>query len=319
MAQYSFEKVRRGYMDLWNSMTVTKVKEASDQAHRIFRDKARYQAVEKTTSVPWFVIGCLHMRESNADFNRWLHNGDPMRNKQGRPIKTVHVPPGRPPNPDVTWEQGAYDALVTVQHLDRIKEWGPDHVAYALEDFNGWGYRHPKRNIPSPYLWGGTSVQKRGKFIRDGEYDANTMDTQLGGMAVLKQLLLLYPHDVRWTRSAPIVPPPPPQPPAAPIIEPKPEPVEAEAQAPMSPAAVDKVDGQVRPASRSKTVWGALMGYGATVVTAITNALAYLNNPYTLAAFALVIIIASIGLWLVLSGRLELKKLVEHLAEDETT
>ena len=33
-----------------------------------------------------------------------------------------------------------------------------------METFNGFGYRAPTRNIPSPYLVGGTSVQKRGKF-----------------------------------------------------------------------------------------------------------------------------------------------------------
>src|SRR5262245_646258 len=133
MSLYNFDRLRPEYAALWARMQVTKVSAASDQARRIIRSKARYQVVEQRTGVPWFVVGCLHMRESDADFSTWLHNGDPMRDRQGRPIRTRDVPPNRPPNPAVSWEDGAYDALVVCEHFDAITDWGPERVAYAAE------------------------------------------------------------------------------------------------------------------------------------------------------------------------------------------
>ena len=193
MAQYSFESLQEEYKRLWSQMKVIKVPEATQEARRVIGGKIRYKVVESRTGVPWFVVGCMHMRESGGRFDTWLHNGDPMK-RNGVPVKTVHVPANRPPNPNVSWEEGAYDAIVVVEHLDLIKEWGPEHVAYANEKFNGFGYRRPSINIPSPYLWGGTNVQKRGKYVRDGVYDANTMDPQLGAMAVLKRVMELDPE-----------------------------------------------------------------------------------------------------------------------------
>jgi hypothetical protein len=66
-----------------------------------------------------------------------------------------------------TWETGAYDALVTVENLDDITYDGPECCAYATEKTNGFGYRNPGRSGRSPYLWGGTNLQKPGKFVSD--------------------------------------------------------------------------------------------------------------------------------------------------------
>src|SRR5690606_16196554 len=98
-------------------------------------------------------------------------------------------PKNRPPNPHVSFEQGAYDALVTVKGFDKIKDWSIARIAYINESYNGFGYRHPSRNIPSPYLWAGTNRQKRGKFVADGVYDPKAWDNQIGVMAVLKAIL----------------------------------------------------------------------------------------------------------------------------------
>lgn len=301
MAQYSFEALKDEYLDLWDRMKVLKVNEANSQARRIITPAAKsiYKAVEVTTGVPWFVIGCLHMRESNGRFDTWLHNGDPMR-RNGVPVRTVNVPAHRPPDPNVSWETGAYDALVVCEHLDLIKDWGPEHVAYAAEKFNGFGYRHPSRNIPSPYLWGGTSVQKRGKFVRDGFYDPNVMDSQLGAMAVLKQIMELDP-DARFevTRPRPR------------IVKPEPK----EAPPPLSPRA-DDGQSQVQPSKKS--FWGAIMswlGGNGGILAAVFDKL---DNPYTLAALVIVVLATSIGLYLVLSGRLDTTKIMKHLSRDDT-
>lgn len=297
MPQYTFERLEAGYLELWDGMTVTKVTGADSQARRIIAAKDRYKAVESTTGVPWFVVGCMHMRESDGNFNTWLHNGDPMK-RHGVPVRTVNVPKGRPPNPDCSWEQGAYDALVTVENLDSITSWNPAHVAYALEKFNGFGYRSPSRNIPSPYLWGGTSVQKRGKFVRDGVYDRNVMDPQIGGMAVLSRLMALDSEAV-FVDSTP-----------------QPGPVAEEVAPPQEGKAIDTEDN-VKPLAKSKTIWGGviqwLSGMGATAVAFFNK----LDNPYTLAAFIAVLILIAIGAFLVIKGRVDVNKVVRHLSDEE--
>ena len=45
-------------------------------AKKLVANKARYQAVEALTGVPWFVIAVIHNRESGADFDGVLHNGE---------------------------------------------------------------------------------------------------------------------------------------------------------------------------------------------------------------------------------------------------
>jgi lysozyme family protein len=151
--------------------------------------KVRYQAVEAPTTVPWYVIGLLHMRESTNNFHCWLHNGDPMFDHDGKPKRTVQIPPNRPPNPSVSWEDGAVDALQGFK-LTTIKDWTAERIAYTAEAFNGWGYTL-YRHIPSPYLFGGSSVQLRGKYVEDRVWDATKWDDQLGVLTTLKALMQL--------------------------------------------------------------------------------------------------------------------------------
>lgn len=300
MAQYAFSSLRDEYRALWARMTVVKTAEANAQASKIIASKARYKKVDAETGVPWFVIGCLHMRESNGSFKTWLHNGDPMK-RNGLPARTVNVPKGRPPDPNVSWEEGAYDALVTVEHLDEITDWGPEHVAYAAEKFNGFGYRSPSRNIPSPYLWGGTSVQKKGKFVRDGVYDKNTMDPQIGAMAVLKQIMALDPEASFVTKAKPesqVAPPP---------VEPAP---------PLSPRA-DDAESEVKPLGKSKTVWGGVAQWLAGVIATVGGMFQYIATPWGFAVTVLIIGSLSIGLYLVIKGRIDVNKIVKHLSQDE--
>lgn len=302
MAQYRYERLRSGYAALWAGMRVLKTAEAIAQARHILDHRARYKAVQTLTGVPWFVVGCLHMRESGGSFTTWLHNGDPMMLYHGEPVQTVHVPAGRPPDPNVSWEQGARDALATCEHLDEIRDWCPERVAYAAELYNGFGYRNPRRNIPSPYLWGGTSVQKPGKFVRDGEYDAGTMDPQLGVMAVLWTLMQICPE-------ASFGEPAPEAPPVAPKAEPVPSPI--------SPKA-DDTETHEPPLTRSRTIWGGITSLLATVASTVAGFFDKLDNPYTLAAFIALLAAGVLAAWLVISGRINVQKVVAHLSEDDT-
>jgi lysozyme family protein len=312
MAQYRFERLEGDYARLWAAMHVVKQADADKQARAIVAHKARYQAVEKTTGVPWFVVGCLHMRESGGRFDRWLHNGDPMRDRAGNPARTVQVPAGRPPDPNVTWEQGAFDALIVCEHFGEITTWSPARVAYAAERFNGFGYRAPARNIPSPYLWGGTSVQKPGKFVRDGKYDPRTVDPQIGVMAVLKALMALDPEAAFAT--SPI--PPSGEVEAAPDDAPVPLPPDPP-PAPLSPRA-DDTETQAPSLKGSRTIWGGLTSFVTTIGSAFVGFADKLHDPYILAGFLGLLGAGSIGLYLVVTGRLNVQKLVAHLSDDDT-
>lgn len=304
MAQYKFSTLKPEYDRYWRAMKVTQVAAARSAARRIIALRPRYEKIQAMTGVPWYAIGLMHLRESNLNFNTWLHNGDPMRNRDGVPIRTVRVPAGRPPNPNVSFEDGAYDALVTVKGFNKIKDWGAARIAYINESYNGFGYRSPARNIPSPYLWGGTNIQKRGKFIRDRVYDPDTWDTQLGVMAVLWAILDLTGIKL------------PDDGPAAPL------PVPADARRPgerESPAAVEPADGGVRPPERSRTVWGGIISTVSGIVGTASAAFAYLNNPYALTAFGILVAIALIGVFMVVRGYIDVRAVVKHLTPDTAT
>lgn len=62
--------------------------------------------------------------------------------------------------------------------------WSPAVVAWVLEKFNGFGYR-VCHHVRSPYVWGATSVQQRGKYTADRRWDPSLMDPQIAGMALL--------------------------------------------------------------------------------------------------------------------------------------
>jgi lysozyme family protein len=191
LLDHSFEKLEEDYRTRFARMTVLSraLPAAQKQVAEIVKHKVRYLVVEKQTNVPWYWTGIMHIREAGEppNFSAWIHNGDPMFNHLGKSVQTVHVPRGRPLNPRVSWEQGAVDAFEEVGILG-IKVWTPERCAWAFEKTNGFGYRD-FHNRPSPYLWGETSEQQPGKYVRDREFDSRVMDEQLGTMAVLKLIL----------------------------------------------------------------------------------------------------------------------------------
>jgi hypothetical protein len=60
-----------------------------------------------------------------------------------------------------------------------------------LEAYNGMGYAAKGR--PSPYLWAGTDQYSAGKYVADGKYDPNHVDTQPGCAALIKEMQRLDP------------------------------------------------------------------------------------------------------------------------------
>jgi lysozyme family protein len=234
----TFEALRDDYATDWKRMIIRDNRRAAVDAiaRKLIGSRPRYQAVEKATGVPWFVIAVLHERESDADFTTHLHNGDPLLRR------TYHVPAGRPPppaRPPFTWEESATDAL-TYDGLAAVKEWPVERIAYQCEAYNGWGYH---RGMPSPYLWSFSNIYRSGKYVGDGVFSASAVDKQCGvmpmlyAMAMLDQSVMLVGAGLRGTPktknvfgdpgpartpaspSAPPAKPPPPVPPPRPTAK----------------------------------------------------------------------------------------------------
>jgi lysozyme family protein len=172
------------YIERWRSMVIRPEREIEVRAiaRKLLANKSRYQEIEKATGVPWYVVAVLHQRESDADFNTYLGNGDPLSHP------TVNVPAHR--GPFASFEAGAVDAL-RYDSLDKIKSWPIEQIAYCCEKFNGFGYR--SHGIPSPYLWSFSNLYQRGKYVSDGQWSSSAIDQQCGTMPMLKELANLDP------------------------------------------------------------------------------------------------------------------------------
>jgi lysozyme family protein len=146
--------------------------------------KSVYRAVSSETGVPWAVIAVVHERESSQDWTRSLAQGDPW-NKV-----SVHVPAGR--GPFESWAEAAVDALINCPpYAARNKDWSIGGTLTMLEEYNGLGYA--ARGRPSPYIWAGTDQYISGKYVRDGVYDAEAVDRQLGCAGLLLAMMKLDP------------------------------------------------------------------------------------------------------------------------------
>jgi lysozyme family protein len=195
----TFAALRPEYDELWDAILrpggLTRPAAAMREAEAIMAPeaRARFLDVERRTGVPWFVTGIVLTREAGSppNFHAWLHNGDPMFDHSGTPRRTVNVPAHRPPDPAVSWEDGAVDAYELEGLVDAA--WSPALVAWLLEKFNGFGYRL-YHHIRSPYLWGATSVQQRGKYTADRRWHPGVMDPQIGGMALLAAMMTREPE-----------------------------------------------------------------------------------------------------------------------------
>lgn len=157
---------------------------------RLLHDKAVYQRISEQTGVPVAVLMALAEREMSGSLHCYFGNGQRLT------MRTTIVPKNRGPFPDNIegFIRGALDAL----HLDGLDQiaktsegWSMPRFGYESELWNGFGYRG--HGIPTPYLVGGMSVQKCGKYTFDGHYDSHVMDPQLGTLAIVEELFKLDP------------------------------------------------------------------------------------------------------------------------------
>ncbi|KAI93539.1 peptidoglycan-binding protein [Rhodomicrobium udaipurense JA643] len=171
---------RKGYINLFKSATILPDRRAAVRAvvARLVKGRARYEALQQETGIPWWFIAILHEREGACDFGTYLGNGQSLKRK------TTIVPKGR--GPFSTFEEGALDALRIKGWLG-INDWTLPTVLHRCETFNGWGYLG--KGINSPYVWGSTSHQQRGKYVRDGVFDRTVWDVQVGTAAMILGLI----------------------------------------------------------------------------------------------------------------------------------
>lgn len=151
---------------------------------RILLHRNRYESVEFITGVPWYVIAGIHNMESGGSFKHHLHEGSPLRGK------TRWHPKGRPlwGKPPYTWEQSALDALVYDKML--TKQWSYlFDTLWAVECYNGPGYWRYHRDVPTPYLYAKTTIERPGKYIADGKWSSTAVSKQVGVAAIWKLMI----------------------------------------------------------------------------------------------------------------------------------
>lgn len=148
---------------------------------RILRGKDRYEALANRVNIPWHFIGITHSLEADNDFQKHLHNGDPLA------ARTVRVPAGRPRiwNPPSDWESSAIDAL---SKFATWTDWSVPGMLFKIEGFNGYGYHRSDININSPYLWSFSNHYTKGKFIADHKYSPTAVSKQCGAAILLRRL-----------------------------------------------------------------------------------------------------------------------------------
>jgi lysozyme family protein len=181
------------YAAWWDQMTIDRNRNAEFNAEAKFAiaHKEVYQSVTALTGVPYELIAVLHRREGDSDFQTYLGNGQPLIHR------TTEVPKGRGPFlGSHAFIDGAVDAL-KVDLLTDTKDWRLEKELFWCESFNGWGYAN--RGMPSPYIWGGTSVQRPGKYTADRRFNARVMDPQPGCAPLLAAIAQLD-HSVIFTR-----------------------------------------------------------------------------------------------------------------------
>ena len=181
------------YTAKWNKMVIKPAVLASiDNVIKRMRDAdhwSQYKKIEAATGVPAQVTAIIHERESGLNLNTYLGNGQKLS------MRTTIVPKGRGPftGPNAFFD-GALDAY-KLQNMVGL-EWhdgtGIPRVSYLVEGFNGFGYRN--KGVASPYLYAGTNLYVRGKYVADGKYDPYYIDTQLGAMATFKRMVERYPE-----------------------------------------------------------------------------------------------------------------------------
>ncbi len=158
-------------------------REVDDATTQLIRARPRYEAVSEATGVPWHVIAVTHCMETSINFNKHLHNGDPLT------ARTRNVPANRPASgtPPFRWEDSAVEAI-QLKRWSAETDWTLAGTLFQLERFNGFGYRLRHPSVLTPYLWSYSNHYTAGKFIKDGVFSPSAVSRQCGAAVLLRRL-----------------------------------------------------------------------------------------------------------------------------------
>ncbi len=188
-------KLKQANIRRWEAAKLTRGPDFLPVAKRLVAAKQRYLTVSGRTGIPWPFIAVTHQRESSQDWNASLAQGDDWHEV------SKHVPAGR--GPFSSWEDAAYDALVNcAPHAARNTDWSIGGLLTLLERYNGVGYVN--RGLPSPYIWSGTDQYSRGKYVRDGVFDPNVVDKQLGCAGLIMAMMQIDPS-IKFDDAPPVM------------------------------------------------------------------------------------------------------------------
>lgn len=187
-------------------------KELAQVCEGLLENEEIYQELSDATpnKIPAAVLMAMAQREMNGNVHCFLGNGQALSRR------TTIVPKGLGPWLQ-SWPQNFLIAgvqAVSIDGLDKVIDWTLPRAAFETEALNGFGYR--SHGIPSPYVFGGTSIQQPGKYVADGVFDPEVMDEQLGTLAIMEELFKLNPklvfaeQDEKVEDASPIVPAAPP-------------------------------------------------------------------------------------------------------------
>lgn len=155
----------------------------------VLHGKQQYLVSQNDTGILWWILGCLHFKESSCDFQAILHNGQrgiigPEAMRLNR--KSTIVPKGVGPFPD--WRTATKHA-VEGPRWAKIRAGAHDigEILYAAERYNGAGYlTGAGKAETSPYLWARSSINDDfGKYVSDGVFDPKATTQKTTGMAVI--------------------------------------------------------------------------------------------------------------------------------------
>jgi lysozyme family protein len=156
--------------------------EVDKVATKLLGFKSKYEPVSAKDGVPIILIAALFEREASSNFLLNAAQGWPLHSR------SQWIPEN---GPFQDWQSSAI-AAYHLNGLDKVGagNWTWELMCFYGEFFNGFGYRD-YHHMHTPYLWGATNIQTRGKYVKDSEFDPNEMDTQIGIIPIMRRMVEL--------------------------------------------------------------------------------------------------------------------------------
>ncbi len=178
------------YLELWPGKTE---KQVDNFKEKYEVNKHLYEGVSNEVDMPPLLIAAIHKMESEMNFGTYLHNGQPL----GEPT-TIHPPGILFPKGKKGWRESAIHALggnindhshppkPSLKYFQQLRrKFGINKnttdmgkIAAFAEAYNGYGYRNKGKR--TGYVYGGTNLTPRGRFVADGKFDRTKISQRVG-------------------------------------------------------------------------------------------------------------------------------------------